>query len=30
MMVEIISEQLGVHRDQITPTSRFIEDLNCD
>lgn len=27
---DIASEQLGVERNQISPTSRVIEDLNCD
>lgn len=27
---DIIVEQLGVNAEQVTPTARFIEDLNAD
>ncbi len=27
---DIIVEQLGVNPEQVTPTARFIEDLNAD
>jgi acyl carrier protein len=29
-VVEIVSEQMGVSKDQITPTTAFIKDLNAD
>ncbi len=29
-VVEIVSEQMGVAKDQISPTTAFIKDLNAD
>ncbi len=29
-VIEIVSEQMGVNKDQITPETSFINDLNAD
>jgi acyl carrier protein len=29
-IIEIISEQLGIEKEDITPESNFVDDLDCD